>query len=590
MRSALSQFLPGDELVVVRDSHGDPEDTSKVCERVTAFGQQVTYLEHDAGRHYHGGTAQSNVGFGAARGDFILSIGDDDALVASVLDAARNALVADRVLIARVFITLNGLLLPTSRHRIKNAINGSGAFIPRQIVQPFKLTGDPSVDYDWVEDAIARSGCEPEWLDACTVIAGASRRNGHLANLGPLPCASCRRMVLAEDLDAGSACIVCRTPAGPLPFIRETDDPLRIVFVWPAAEMSVWDTARGYHRALERAGHTLYDFKLNNRFKYHAAALERVPGGDRSGDIGLLSREASAGIAAFVLDHDPDVVLIMSAMSFHPNSLVYLRKLGVQTVAVFTESPYNDVQQVAFAEAYPEMFCATQDRDSAARYGWLYLPSAFDPAVHRPVPQSPEFACDVFLVGTGWPSRQALLESVDWMGVDFRLFGIWPSVTFGTPLFRHVRWTPEGSLLLNNTHIAHAYASAAINLNIHRSDDIPDDFDQPRDASMSRSQPKGFSVNPRVAEIAACGGFLLTDHRPGLEQMFEGVDVPTFDPSVEGDLERQIRWWLARPAQRREVAAKLHKAIRKTVLTDTFDARVQTLLTALNRPRVAVVA
>ena len=585
VRSATSQFTSGDEVIVVHDTHG-VADSTDVRTRVAALGSQVVYAGHDAGRHFYGGTAQSNHGFSIARGEYVMSLGDDDAYVDGALDKVRVAIAPGKVLIGRVFVPHNGLILPGAHVRERDAINGCGIVSPREHLQPFPLSGLPSADFDWMEATIASTGHEPVYLDACIVITDASRRNGMLATAGPVHCQECHRGILSEDAVDGR-CVICRTPKPSSPAVAMIGRRRKIVFVWPAAEMSVSDVARGYRGALARAGHDVIDFKLHNRFKYHAAALAASPGGDRSGDMGLLSREATDGIAAFVLTHEPDLVCIVSGMSFHPNGLVYLRKMGVPTVTIFTESPYDDAEQIAFAEVYPEMVCATQDEASARARGWIYLPPAFDPEIHFTVPRSDEFACDVFMVATGWQSRQDALEAVDWRGIDARLYGHWPGVTPESPIFKLVRWTPRGSMLLSNTVVAHAYASAKICLNIHR--DASTKAFTGESAAVKRD---GYSVNPRVIEIAACGGFMLTDHREDLHRVFSGIDVPTFDAQRRGDLEYQIRWWLSRPDARQRIAAQMHDAVRGIVHSETFDARARALFKALEtaRDRAAVVA
>jgi spore maturation protein CgeB len=568
LASVVPQLHEGDEVIVVRDSHGDPQDTPQARARVVAFGPQVRYFEHDAGRHYHGGTAQANYGFTQARGDFVLAIGDDDAYTVGALAAIHAHLAPGRVLLSKVYIPFNGLCLPVTHEVKRNQINGCSCAAPREALQPFPLSGDPSADFDWMEAILAATGRDPVWLDQVTVIAFASRRNGRLANLGPTSCTRCTRSVLIEDTVDGLCC-VCAAPPGVVASDYRAAHPRRIAFVWPAAEVSVSDVARGYRDALARAGHTILDYKLHNRFKYHEAALGTVAERWKH-DAVLIAREASDGIAAFVVRHLPDLVVIVSGMTFHPDAVILLRRLQMPTVVIFTESPYNDEQQRNFAAQYPSMIVATNDAGSAASEGWLHLSPAFDPAVHRPLPSREEFACDVFFVGTGWDERQYAFERVDWTGIDVRLYGFWPGVVHGTPLFRHIRWTPYGSTVLTNALVAHAYASAKISLNMHRAPHQPIEMDHP-------VMNGGTSVNPRVMEILACGGFLLTDARPELVNLFAGIDIPVFDPGVPGDLEKQIRYWLRHEAHRREMADRMRHVVQEVMQGDTFDARVRTL-------------
>ena len=563
--SILAQELQqGDQVFVVRDSFGDLDDALGVRARVEAYAEKsngiIQYREHDAGFHFYG-VPQHNAVWREATADYLMSMGDDDIFCAGAWARLREA-IGEEWQRAVLFQWLSPWrqILWRKREMTRSLVSGSCMAAPRYACCDIPEGRYVEVDFDWMQQIIANTGQEPLWVEDVVAIARPEKRGGKLTTHRPVKCVGCRRVIFREDAVDGQ-CILCRTPKRePRPIIA-SKEAKRIAFVWPAAEISVSDVARGYRDALARAGHAIFDFRLNNRFKYHAAALKearQAGDDDLSYYLDLLSREATEGIASFVLRYDPDIVIITSGMSFHPDGLFYLKRLGVKTAVVFTESPYNDEQQRYFASVYTGMLCATNDKASAAVNGWLYLPPSYDASTHYPVPPSEEFACDVFMVGTGWPERQALLEKIDWTGVDLRLFGHWPTVTPVSPIYRYVRWTHEQeSVYVNNATVGHAYASAKICLNIHRSAD------------------EGSSLNPRCLEVAACGGFLLTDERPGLREMFDGVEVPTFDGAE--DLGKQIRRWLKDDVGRRRVAKKM----RDKVIDETFDARARTLMQVL---------
>lgn len=69
-------------------------------------------------------------------------------------------------------------------------------------------------------------------------------------------------------------------------------------------------------------------------------------------------------------------------------------------------------------------------------------------------------------------------------------------------------------------------------------------------------------VKGRMAEIALSGGFVLTEHVPGIEEVFEvGSEVETFDSREE--LLAKIRYYLAHPAERERIAERGHmRAVR----------------------------
>ncbi|GFK94148.1 Spore protein YkvP [Fundidesulfovibrio magnetotacticus] len=91
-------------------------------------------------------------------------------------------------------------------------------------------------------------------------------------------------------------------------------------------------------------------------------------------------------------------------------------------------------------------------------------------------------------------------------------------------------------------------------------------------------QMKG-AVNQRVFDVPACGGFLLTDRREQMDELFEpGKESATYaDP---GEIEDLARHFLAHPAERERVA----QAARARVLAGhDYTHRLRTMLKVLRR-------
>jgi spore maturation protein CgeB len=86
-------------------------------------------------------------------------------------------------------------------------------------------------------------------------------------------------------------------------------------------------------------------------------------------------------------------------------------------------------------------------------------------------------------------------------------------------------------------------------------------------------QMKG-AVNQRVFDVPACGGFLITDHRWQMEELFDpGSEVVSFrEPDEVADL---VAHYLSHPAERAKIAA----AARKRVLScHRYEHRMEILL------------
>ncbi len=102
------------------------------------------------------------------------------------------------------------------------------------------------------------------------------------------------------------------------------------------------------------------------------------------------------------------------------------------------------------------------------------------------------------------------------------------------------------------------YASAKINLNIFHIQCVN-------------------APNPRVYDVLACGGFLLTEYNPGLEDEFEiGQDLAVFHSCAE--LIEKTDYYLSHPEERKQIA----ECGRKKVLAKCgYSDRMQIFLSAL---------
>lgn len=329
----------------------------------------------------------------------------------------------------------------------------------------------------------------------------------------------------------------------------------KILYVWSSAEFSTWDVARGYRNALTRRGGVeVHDYKLSAHMKYHAKAM-----GDAADDVGLMARQASDCIPVYAMKHDVDLVFIVSGMALHPDAIWMLRRIGIPAAVLFTESPYNDEQQREFHAVYPEMLCFTTERTSA-HHGWQYLPHAYDPHIHAPAPAEPEW--DVLLIGTLWRERIALLERVNWTGIRAKFIGTWvaPPLPQDSPAGLHYE---EGCV--HNYEAPKYYGRAHICLNPYRDGDGAE------------------SLNPRAYELAACGAFQLSSFRAELRDVFGDGAVGVYAPET---LDGEIRHWLADAEARRWCAAEAQRRVQ----AHTFDARLETLLGALERWPAATTA
>ena len=318
---------------------------------------------------------------------------------------------------------------------------------------------------------------------------------------------------------------------------------MKILLAWAAAPFSIRDVTTGLRGALIRADHDVRDYRLDNRLELMTRAFpEALQQGHE------ICRMATENVLAEATYHEADLVVVTSGLSFHEIGLWLLDRYGIQTAVVLTESPYADAAQKAWVSRYPALHVFTQERTSAAKYGWHYLPAAYDPTFHKPTEPDQDETCDVLFVGTGWQERQTLFKGVDWSGIHVRMRGLFPCMTDESPL---KPFYEEGCI--SNAELPRAYAACKIALNPYRHDDVAE------------------SMNPRAYELAACGVFQLSDARAESTELF-GSSVPTYRTAAE--LEALIRYYLDHPLERQAKA----DAARALVQGQTFDRRVADIM------------
>lgn len=331
---------------------------------------------------------------------------------------------------------------------------------------------------------------------------------------------------------------------------------MKVLFVWPICTFSVWDVARGYRHAFAKilGEENVRDYNLNTRTEYHRKAYLGVNG--KNPPVDKLAQSATECVLNEALYFGADVVFIVSGLNFHPIGTWLLNKVGIHTAVVMTESPYDDENQqdwVTCSGLISGITVFTNELSSAKKYNWNYLPHAYDPKTHYAREIDFYQQCDVMMMATGWAERQKLFEEVNWDGIDFRLYGIWPMIGDDSPIHKYL-WP----ICVENPNLPELYSAAKICLNVHRHGD------------------GAISLNPRSYEVAACGAFQLSDFRPELPDVF-GDSVPTFSDAK--DLEQQIRYYLGHEDER----LRLAKESYEKVLGHTFDAQAVGVLDTIKK-------
>lgn len=332
---------------------------------------------------------------------------------------------------------------------------------------------------------------------------------------------------------------------------------MKVLVVHPGDSFSTHDVYTGLCAGLVAQGAEVVDARLDygidafSTLIYHAEeAGAALP--EWAGDAFALAAPRVIAQAAWL---QPDAAIVVTGLKLHYSVPLALRRLGVPTALLCTETPYSDVEP-QIAPLYDHVF--THERTGLrTRFGGHpsahYLPHAYNPAVHRPDGPAGD-PCDVYFVGTAFPERRALFGA-GWGGVNFVCEGALWQEAEDRPLdaaaVRSGKIDPwEG--VRENAAVAARYRSAAICLNHHRT---TTDVGTGQHIALPAE-----SLGPRAYEIAACGGFqLCDDSRAELVEIF-GDTLPTYRAGDAADLDRKIRYWLARPGARSAQARAQHEA------------------------------
>jgi len=244
-----------------------------------------------------------------------------------------------------------------------------------------------------------------------------------------------------------------------------------------------------------------------------------------------------------VMESNPDVLIIIDGTSVHKEAWEWFKRLGIPTIIIGTESPYQDKFLTRVATMADKTF--VNEKTTARKTGFEYLPLGYSGEVHHPMMVSTPFRHDVVFVGSGFKEREELLSTVDWTDIDFVLYGYY-KIDHDHKLAPFYKDT-----MIPNAETALLYNGAKISLNLNR---ISVDYEG------AAIIPEAESLSPRAYEIAANGGFMLSEWRQEIDDVFHGL-VPTFTSGEQ--LNALIRYWLPRDEERQEIGAELARIARK---------------------------
>jgi spore maturation protein CgeB len=331
---------------------------------------------------------------------------------------------------------------------------------------------------------------------------------------------------------------------------------VKILLIHSGHTFSTLTVGEGYHAGLEACGVEVVPWRLDrvqvtlHTLRTGAEQAGMIPPADRDQIRDWITSISSADAVTLALMHDVDAVVVVYGLLFPPARVAALRKLGVPVVCIGTEAPYIR-KELELCGVYSHWM--TNERASVELFRTYganahYLPTAWHPQRHVPGPADPDKAADVVFIGGTYPERRRMLEGAQWDGIDLR----W----LGTMKNEDDPW----SGIVPNEESTIWYRSCKINLNFHRT---TGDFWKGEQIDPTLAE----SLGPRAYEVPASGGFLLSDWRPEVDDVF-GDAAAVFERGNPDDLTRQVKYWLAHPDRREATAKAQHQAILPHSYTD----------------------
>jgi spore maturation protein CgeB len=291
------------------------------------------------------------------------------------------------------------------------------------------------------------------------------------------------------------------------------------------------------------------DFLLPGTVRERFGALHRW-------DVMRLNRRLVAIAAA----HRPDVCLVQGGHRIVAESIEAMKRMGIATVLWTIDAPGSSGLPFDTAPLYDVICCGgTEAVELFAAAGitrahWLPFACAPERQVFPTLSEEEQltYASDVCFVGSYYPNRAQWLEPLAGLNLIIRGPG-WGRLSGHSPLKELAR-----DAQVAPSEWKKLYAAAKIILAVHYQD----------------GASPCYQASPRVFEVMACGGFLLTDAQRDVTTLFkDGEHLAVFHDAH--DLRRKIAHYLSRPDERARIAEQGH---RETVKNHTYVRRMEQVL------------
>ena len=245
---------------------------------------------------------------------------------------------------------------------------------------------------------------------------------------------------------------------------------------------------------------------------------------------------------AHILRKTPDAVLVNKGIDIMPETLEVFRQKKIPTANWFPDNAHVPEYQEWLQRMIPRydyFFLFHEDVP-----GTIFLPVAVDPSYFAFADPDRRYAHRIVFVGAYFPEREAVLSAIRDLNPVVYGSSAWATSSFRSSYLGAL--TPK--------QFSAVYVLSDISININTDPPVP-------------------GVNLKTFEIPLCGGFQLSDYRPGLENLFEiGKEIVVFKNTKE--LRAMVEYYLSHSDERHAIA----EAGRARVLKDhTMVLRMKTI-------------
>ena len=258
------------------------------------------------------------------------------------------------------------------------------------------------------------------------------------------------------------------------------------------------------------------------------------------------------------LKEKPDLVLVYRGYYILPETIQKLRRELNLTCFLWFHDPFYTLTEtdVGTFRDYSRVFLKDHyllhELQKTGMSNLRYLPQACYPELHKPPEKAPTFDYEISFIGRHYAQREHLFAGLE--NYRFMIYGLhWQNLQNKSGL--SACW--QGKAIVGEEAVS-VYQRSMINLNTFHYSEID-------------------SLNLRTFEITGSGGFMITEEKTILSEIFEpNHDIATFKDKQ--DMFEKIRYFLRHENERVEMAAA---ACKKVHQSHTFKHRLVKIFEAM---------